>query len=511
MKKIKEMLRQVAAGAQSVRKIARAIKVSRPTVAAYLASFHESGMTVDEALAIPEEVLLERLLATDRRPANGRLADLYRHFSAKSADLKKKGVTRLLLWEEYCAATESPYGYTQYCEYLKRWLEASPDLRCLIEHEPGEEVFVDYSGKRVPYVNPADGIERQAEIFVAILGGSQLTFAIGLVSQREEDTLQGCDAALKFYDGVPLIIVPDCMKTAVTKVDRYEPIINKGFEKFAEHYGMSVVPARAMKPRDKALVENAVLNVQRRILAPLRDRRFESVEEINAAIAPLLRAYNERPFQRLGVSRMALFLETEKALLRPLPLYPYEHRILSYQTVPNTYHVLVSEDGHRYSVPSPYAGRRVRVETSSRTVEIYAGIERIAFHMRDRRKGGITTLDEHRPENHRAFFGQNQRYMSDRAGCIGAHAQSFVGRLYEACRHPEPARRSSWGIMSLAKKYGNGRTDMACRIALSSGAVSYRAVKELLERGYDLVVAADERNTGELPFHRNVRGAHAYI
>jgi transposase len=511
MKKIKEILRQMTAGVHSVRKIARAVGISRPTVAAYLASFHESGMTLEEALALPEDVLLERLVATEQRPTNERLAALYEHFAAKSADLKKKGVTRLLLWEEYCAATEWPYGYTQYCEYLKRWMEASPELRCLIEHAPGEEVFVDYSGKRIPYVNPDDGIERQAEIFAAILGGSQLTFAIALESQREEDTLLGCVSALEFYGGAPLIIVPDCMKTAVSKADRYEPIINKGFQRFAEHYGMSVVPARAMKPRDKALVENAVLNVQRRILASLRGRRFESVQEINAAIVPLLRAYNERPFQRLGVSRMALFRETEKAMLRPLPVHPYEHRIVSYQTVPNTYHVLVCDDGHQYSVPSPYAGRRVRVETSSRTVEIYAGIQRIAFHVRDRRKGGVTTLDEHRPEHHRAFFRQTQRYMSERAEGIGTHAQSFVGRLYEACGHPEPARRSSWGIMSLAKKYGNGRTDMACRIALGSGSISYRAVKDLLERGYDLVVATDERNTAELPFHQNVRGAHAYV
>jgi transposase len=515
MKKVKEILKQFSSGNRSIRNIAQATKISRPTVAAYLAGFQDCGMTIEEALKLPEDVLLDRLLAANRAPkAHERLEALYRHFAEKAKDLKKKGVTKLLLWEEYCARASSPYGspygYTQYCEHLKRWTDVSPELRCLIEHKPGEKLFIDYSGKRIPYMSPLDGIERYAEVFVAILGGSQLTFLIALISQREEDTILGCSMALEFYGGAPLLIVPDCMKTAVTQADRYEPIINKDFERFADHYGMIVVPARAMKPRDKALVENAVLNVQRRILAPLRDRRFESVEEINSAFTPLLKAYNERSFQRIDASRMGLFLESEKAMLRPLPVYPYEHRIISYQKVPNTYHVLVREDGHRYSVPCTYAGKRVRVETSARTVEIYAGCDRIAFHIRDRTQGGVTTLDEHRSEHHRTFFAQTEQSMTDTAKTIGLHAETFIERLYATNQHPEPARRSACGIVNLAKKYGNGRTDMACRLALGSNSISYRAVKSLLEKGYDIVVAADERMNGELPFHENVRGALEY-
>jgi hypothetical protein len=273
---------------------------------------------------------------------------------------------------------------------------------------------------------------------------------------------------------------------------------------------MTVVPARAMKPRDKALVENAVQNVQRRILAPLRNRRFENVDEINAAFSGLLESYNDRKFQKINRSRRDLFLEVEKATLRHLPSFPYEHRIVSRQTVPNTYHVIVREDGHLYSVPCRYAGRRVRVETSARTVEIYLELERIAFHARNRTPGGRTTLEEHRSEHHRAYFEQCEKSMTDRAGTIGLHAAKLVERLYSTSAYPEPARRSSWGIFNLSKKYGNQRTDMACRLVLRDGNIAYRAVKSVLEHRYDLVILEQENANIELPFHENVRGAHAY-
>jgi hypothetical protein len=376
-----------------------------------------------------------------------------------------------------------------------------------MEHKAGDRMYVDFAGAKRRYRE--NGVDREAELFVAILGASQYTYVEALRSQQKEDFIIGNRNALEFFGGVPQAIVPDCLKSAVSHADRYESEINPDYADFAHHYGTVIFPARPHSPRDKALVEGAVNIMYTRILAPLRDREFESLDELNQAIGELLDAHNAKNFQRLPYSRAELFESIDKPALKSLPMIRYEYTHFRTATVGFNYHIEIREDHHFYSVPYAYARKQVSVAFTARTVEIYHDNQRIAFHKRASGPG-YTTQGEHRPAHHRFQLEWTPERIISWAGDISVHTRSLVKAILERAAYPDQAYRGCVGIISLSKKYSIERLDIACRMALTEGCTSYRAVKKILEKGRDLIAAKDDQNQRTLPFHENLRGQSAY-
>jgi len=509
MKKIKQILQLQLEAGYSERTIARALKISRPTVHAYTEAFAGTGKAWDDVREMSDEEI-ERLLIPRREIRTTRLEKLEEHLENVWNELSKKGATRQGFWREYAENNPTAYGYSQYCEHLKKWTKRNPEVRDILDHPPGLEMFIDYSGLKAHYTRLSDGQRVETEILVAILGHSQYTFACATETQKQTDTIQASNEAFDYFGGVTAVTVPDNMKTAVTKTDRYEPILNRVFEDMAEYYGTVVVPARQGKPRDKALVENAVQNIQRSVLFPLRKRTFHSIKELNVAIRERLDAYNARNFQKRKVSRKELWERDEKPVLKPLPARAYEYRNVLNVTVPPNYHVEIREDEHRYSVPHRYAGKAVKVVYTATIVEIYHDNVRIAFHFRDRTSGGRTTLPEHRPEQHKILTPEAVQGIEAHAAYQGVHVGSLVSQIFRTAEYVLKARRSACGIIGLGKKFGTQRLDLACRMALSEGTLAYRRVKEILEKGIDIRFRKDDDMQKKLPLHGNTRGAHAF-
>jgi len=490
----------------SQRQIAAATGISRPAVAEYIASYTRSGLTWDEFSALTDTEAIERLAAakhgTDRRLERAR-----EFFPYMLTELPRVGVTREILWNEYKEQHPDGFEYSQFCFHFRAWCRAEPDVTLSMEHKAGDRMYVDFSGAKRRYRE--NGVAREAEIFVAILGASQYTYVEALRSQRKEDFIIGNRNALLFFGGVTRTVVTDCLKSAVSKADRYESEVNEEYAAFARYHGTVIFPARPHSPRDKALVEGAVNIMYTRILAPLRDKEFDSLEALNEAIRELLAAHNARRFQRLSCSRLELFESIDKPALRPLPQVRYEYTSFRAATVGFNYHIEIHEDHHFYSVPYAYARKKVSIALTARTVEIYHDNQRIAFHMRVF-SSGYSTAGEHRPAHHRFHLEWTPERLVSWAADISIHTRSAVKAILERAAYPDQAFRSCVGIINLSKKYPCERLDMACRMAISLGTVSYRAVKHILEKESDLVRSMDERNQCALPFHENLRGQAAY-
>ncbi len=394
MRKIKQIFELHYEKGLTQRQIASITKTSRPAVKEYIDKISSLRIDWPSIKGMPDSEVL-RLIAPRKKPPE-RKRRLIEHLEATYHQLSQKGMTRMLLWEEYCEKDPQPYGYSQYCLLLEKWIGEKKEMCCIIEHKPGAEMYIDYSGLKIPFYPEDETTPKYAEIFVALLGYSQKTYVRALVSQQTLDTQDATIRALAYFDGVPVTIVPDSMKTAVTKACKYEPIINRSFEELASHYGAVVVPARPGKSRDKALVENAVRNIQRRIIRRMRNIKCKSVCEVNAVIAPLLDEYNDRPFQKTPQSRNGLWETVERKTLAPLPRISYEPRVVvpSVLVSPRC-HVELQCDRHRYSVPYRFCGKRIDLIYTALTVEIRHEGERIAFHKRKREPGGITSIEEH--------------------------------------------------------------------------------------------------------------------
>jgi transposase len=388
--KIKEMLRLRFGARLSERKIARSCNVSRTTVSEYLNRASEAGLTWPEAANLSEEELYERLFPPALPVAASRPLPDWAYVRKEAA---RPNVTLLLLWEEYRAEHPDGYSRTQFYAKYRAWCETlEPVMR--ITHKAGEKVFVDYSGRKVPITNPETGEVREAEVFVGTLGASSYTYAEATWTQSLPDWIGSHVRMFAFFGGVPRLIVPDNLKSGVTKACFYEPGINETYRKMAEHYGVAVLPARVREPKDKAKVESAVGVVQRRILARLRNRTFFSLGELNEAIAELLAEMNNRPFQKMAGSRRSLFEEMERDQLSPLPRTAYVYREWKKARAGVDYHVAVEK--HYYSVPFTYIKRKLDVCLTAETVEIFASGERNASHRRSWRPGGYTTVLAHK-------------------------------------------------------------------------------------------------------------------
>lgn len=377
MSKLKQIIRLRNDGV-ALQTIAKAVNTSRNTVKKYLRLIEVKELNTAELLQLDDNVL--EALFQDPDPAEeariNALASLFPYFER---ELLRTGVTRWILWGEYKQQHPDGLSYSRFCEHFKQW-KISRSATLHFEHEPADKLFIDFTGKKLAVVDPSTGEVTQVEIYVAILGYSQLTYVQAVSSQRKEDFITATANALHFLGGVPRVLIPDNLKSAVTKPDKYEAELNSAFLDFANHYGTSVLPARSYKPRDKAPVERAVNITYSRIFAPLRNQVFYSLPSLNKAISKLLDDHNNQRFQQRPVSRWQLFEQDEKPLLGPLPADRYEMKQFKEVTVMKNGHVQLFEDKHYYSVPYRFIGCKVKVIYSSSQVSVFYNKERIAFY-----------------------------------------------------------------------------------------------------------------------------------
>lgn len=449
----------------------------------------------DEAL----EARLYPAMTTGRRPLP---APAHMH-----VELRRPGVTLRLLHEEYLAAHPDGYGYTQFAGHYRRWADAQRVTMCQV-HRAGDKVFVDYSGKKPSIVDPATGERVEVELFVAVLGASNYTYAEATRTQRSHDWIESHLRLLEFLGGVPRAIVPDQLKSGVVVASRYDPTIQRTYEELAQHYGTTILPARPAHPRDKAKVENGVLLIQRWVLARLRNQTFFSLDELNRRIAELVEEFNHRVMRRYGKSRRDLFVELDCPALGQLRRDRFVYGEWKHATVNLDYHIELEH--HRYSVPYQLVHEAVEVRANALTVEVFHHHKRVASHVRSHQRGGFTTIPDHMPVAHRKHAEWTPERITAWAGKTGPHTRALAEAILAERKHPEHGYRSCLGIMRLAKRYGVERVEAACHRALVIGARSYTRVESILRAGLDAAPLPDTAEPTAGIAHENIRGADYY-
>jgi transposase len=500
MRKMRDALRLRSNGL-STRAIAASLGVGQTTVSEYLKRASRAGL----AWPLPEVLTDAALEAMLFQPVGGatRRVQAQPDWPMIHRELRRKDVTLALLWEEYRAAHPDGYGYSRFCDLYRRWEgRLAPTMRQ--HHVAGERMFVDYAGATLAVIDAATGTVRQAQLFVAVLGASNFTFAEATWTQTLPDWIGSHGRALAWFGGVPAQIVSDNLKSGVSKACFYEPAVNRTYADMAAHYDTAVVPTRPRKPRDKAKVEVAVQVAQRWIVARLRHRRFFSLAELNAAIREFVVALNDRVTRHLGASRRQLFEDLEHPALKPLPAAPYVYAQWQERTVGIDYHVEV--DRHHYSVPCRLLRRKVWARVTEKTVELFHDGQRVAAHLREAPNRRHTTVRDHMPSSHRRYADWTPEKIRRAAAAIGPAAEALVAAILHERTHPEQGFRSCLGILRLARAHNPDRLEAACRRALEIGARSYTSVNSILKTRLDRrrpEPAAD----GPAITHPNIRGA----
>jgi transposase len=505
MRQVREVLRLKWACGLSDRKIAQSLRISRPTVAEYVRRAQATGLSWPLPVTLDETTLEQQLFATAHRtPAVRRPTP---DWATVHRELKRKGVTLFLLWQEYKATTPEGLQYSQFCAAYRQWA-ATLDLVMRQSHQAGEKLFVDYAGQTMPVVHPLTGEVHAASIFIAVLGASNYTFAEATWSQSLPDWIGSHVRAFETLGGVPQIIVPDNLKAAVSRGHRYEPILNRTYADLAQHYGVAVVPARAARPRDKAKVEVGVQVVERWILARLRHHTFFSLTALNTAITDLRGDLNRRPFKKLPGSRQSVFESLDRPALRPLPAQPYEYAEWKLVRVNIDYHVEV--DGHYYSVPYALIKQQLDVRLSAHVVEIFHKSTRVASHQRSPQKGRHSTVAAHMPTAHRHYAAWTPPRLIRWAAQTGEATAQVVETILTSRPHPQQGFRSCLGIMRLGKRYGDGRLEAACRRAIVIGACSYKSIESILKHDLDRQPLPHQPAAAPTITHVNIRGPKYY-
>lgn len=501
MRKIREILRLKLEMKLSDRLVGQSVNVARSTVQDYVSRAQQAGLSWPLPADL-DDVQLEKLLFRQ----HDQYAQSTNHipdWAALDRELRRKGVTRQLLWEEYRREHPDGWQYATFNEHYRRWKAAS-GLTMRQTHRAGEKLFVDYAGLTIPLTDPKTGKVNPGQVFVATLGASDYTYAEVTRTQGIQDWIAAHIRALNFFGGVPEIIVPDNLKAGVQHASRYEPELNRTYQEFAQHYDVAVIPTRVRKPKDKALVEVHVQIVERRILAPLRDRVFFSVSEVNEVIWEMLRELNHQPFQKRPGSRRSEFEALDQPVLRPLPPQPFEIAEWKQTVVGLDYHVIVQ--GHAYSVPHQHAKSRVDVRITPRLIEIYRSGQRIAVHHRAQGQTvAQTTLTEHMPAHHRHFHDISQEQLMQQAQTIGEHTAALVVVIFSGEKHPEQKKRTVNGILQLHREYGE-RLEAACRRALFLQSHSLQSVTSILKHRLDEAELPSALTELPVAHHSNLRG-----
>lgn len=504
MRKISEVLRLRYELKRSLRDIARSLNIGTTSVSDYLARARAAEVEWPLPEDMSEEDLFNKLFLPSKNTTQKRpLPD----WEWVYQELRKKGVTLQLLWREYREIHPTGLSYTQFCERYRAYTKATTPVMRQI-HKGGEKTFVDYAGMTVPWIDLKTGEIHEAQIFVGSLGASQFTFVEATATQSIPDWIQSHIRMWEFFGGVSEIVVPDNLKSGVTKAHRYDPDINVNYQHVGEHYGFAIVPARVAEPKDKAKVENAVGCIERQILASMRHMTFVSIAEINAAIKPRLIEFLQKSFQKMKMSRQSLFEAVDKPFLKPLPPEKYQYAEWKHAKVHIDYHFLF--DDHYYSVPYKHIHHEVEVRATATSVECFYQGKRIASHVRSHFKYKHSTLKEHMPPAHRAQAEWTPERMKRWANKIGPNTMKFIERLIASRAFPEQSYRTCLGVLRLGSRYGEDRLEKACAIACESGITRYQQIEAILKNKIDTLPHSHASNTSVITSHENIRGSDYY-
>ena len=508
MRKTKEILRLHFDRKLGQRQIARSVNASQSTVHECLRRFAAAKLAWPLPTEMTEPALDAALYSSPPRPAeptSGRPRPDFEQLRQELQD--NKNTTLQLLWQEYRDTHPDGYSYSRFCYLYERWKD-SQELVLRQQHKPGEKLFVDWAGSKIPVHDRESSAVQETSLFVAVLGASSYTYAEATASQELEAWIGAHVRAFEFFGGVPELIVPDNTKTGVTKPCRYDPDLNPTYHEMALHYGVGVLPARVRKPRDKAKVEVGVQVAQRWIVAALRHRRFFSLREVNQAIAPLLDKLNQRAFQKRSGSRASLFAELDQPALRALPQQRFELAEWSKATVNIDYHIQF--DHCFYSVPHQFTRQTVEVRATATTIEIFHQGARVASHVRASKPNTAVTIAEHRPKAHQAHLEWPPSRIVRWAQAVGPFTAQAVETILTHYPHPEMGYRSCLGIIRLAERYSLVRMEAAAERALAIGAVRYKTIKSILRNSLDLHPPTGPEPERRPPHHDNIRGAEYF-
>jgi transposase len=511
MLQIRRILQLVESGC-SQRYIAAQLLISRKTIKQYLLRIESCGKSAGELLKQTDSDLSEIVYdARDTPPKDDRYFCLAPRLSGFLKELTRPGVTRYLLWQEYCKEEEHAYSYQQFCEHLTNYKKINNEVMHL-EHKPGDKAEVDFAGKMLSYVDKETGEVIYCPVLVAVLPYSGFAYVEALPNAGMEQFVSALNRCMQYFGGVPKHLVSDNMKQFVKVANRYEPSFTQLVEQWSVHYNTTLLAARVAKPRDKATVEKSVDLAYKRIYAPLRDQIFHSLSELNHHVKVFLEKHNHALMQKKDHSRYDLLIK-ERPSLKDLPEQDFEMKYIVKAKVQKNYHITLGQDWHHYSVPYKYIGKEVKVTYDSRQVEIYLDLNRIAHHVRNYRKHGYSTQDDHMPEKHvhyKQSQGWNEEYFLEKGKSIGENTLLVIKKIIASRQFTEQTYNACLGILRLKEKYGQERLEAASKRALLGSSINYTTISNILSSGMDKLPHI-EANILTIPFHDNIRGASNYF
>ncbi len=506
MSQIKQLI-QLHQQGKSIKFIARSLAISKNTVKVYIEKVASSKTDIQALLKLDDPILEGEFHAGNPAYKDER----YDHFISKldyfAKELHRKGVTRMLLWEEYRQDYPQGYGHSQFSFHLTQQLIArKPSM--VLHHTAGEKLFIDFAGAKLSYVDPQTGQVIYCQVFVACLPYSDYSFALAVKSQCVEDFIYALGCCLCELGGVPKVLVPDNLKSAVVKANLYEPDVNHALEDFANHYSTAVIPARARKPKDKALVENQVKMIYTRVYAKLRNQQFFDLASLNIAIRERIRDHNQTRMQQKPYCREERFLADERHLLGPLPEQSFELKYYRELKAAKNNHIYLTQDKHYYSVPYTYIGSQVKVIYTRSLVRIYAKGTQIAVHLRDYRQGYYSTDKEHLCSHHQHYLDRSPHYYIQKAKEKSETLYQLVQLVFEQQRYPEQLYNTCDGLFSLQRKTDPDTFKKACLLAIEYKNLSYKFILNILNN--KMTGQQETKQEQPLPSHKNIRGKDYY-
>jgi transposase len=506
MSQIKQLLK-LHKQKKGKKEIARILGMSKNTVKAYLEKLVLSKLSVDHLLSLEDPVLETKFHPGNPAYADERFEQLKPRLDFYVKELKRRGVTRKLLWEEYRQDYPLGYGLTQFCYHLTQHLAASnPSM--VLQHKPAEKLFVDFAGKKLSYIDRQTGEVIACNVFVACLPYSDYSFVMAVKSQGIDDFLRALKCCLNEFGGVPQVLVPDNLKSAVTRASKYEPDVNRALEDFANHYGITVVPTRTYKPKDKALVENQVKLIYTRIYAKLRNVTFFDLGSLNQGIREKNKDHNQTRMQQKPFSREEYFLANEKHLLGPLPVDDFELKYYRQLKVAKNNHVYLGQDKHYYSVPYIHIGTKANVIYTRSMVYIYVAGKQVAVHQRNYSPGRYSTEKEHLCSHHQHYLDRSPDYYLEKAKSKGETFYKLIREVFNQNRHPEQLYRTCDGYFSLQRRTESDKFARACALALEYNNYSYHFLSNVIKN--NMIDYQETKTEQNLPKHKNIRGKEYY-
>lgn len=492
---------------ESNRKCSSILTIHRNTINFYVQQLKATGSSYTE-LQLLNDAQLKELFPCRSSSDSDRYEDLSQYFTYFKQQLHLPGATREALWKEYLNKHPEGYGYTQFNEHLNTWLGQTKASGKFI-HKAGDNLLVDYCGKKLQIIDKSTGEIRDIEVFVGILPCSGYTYIEASFSQKREDFICSINNCFQFLGGSTKAIVPDNLKSAVTKSSKYEPVLNKTLKDLALHYGCVINPTRSYSPQDKAMVEGAVRLVYQRIYFPLRNMSFFSLDELNGQLQTELEKYNAYLMETYQASRRKLFVDLEEQYLQPLPSQPYQIKHYKRAKVQKMGYIYLSDTKNYYSVPYRYIGKQVELQYNQDTLGIYYQSQRIASHKRIYRPGQYITIKEHMSSSHQFYSDWSPEYFNKLAKNIGNKTSEYIALLIQQQDYPEIGYKQALGILSLKKAFDKNRIETACAMALTHERYSYRTIKRILENNMDKMIETESQQIF-IPVHMNIRGPESY-